>query len=88
MDLSIRLPDDIASDLETRWGDLPRRTLEALAVQAFREGLLSKPKVQRLLDLDSRIELDGFLKKNSIFLEYDEQDLEMDRRTLDEVHAR
>ncbi len=37
MDVTIHIPDDLATRLETA-GDLPRRILEALAVEEFRLG--------------------------------------------------
>jgi hypothetical protein len=39
MDVTIHIPDDLATRLGTA-GDLPRRILEALAVEEFRLGRL------------------------------------------------
>jgi len=82
MEIRINIPDDIADQLSSRWEDLPRRTLEALVASAYREGVLSGPQAQQLLGLESRMELDGFLKAAGIFLDYTEDDLAEDIRAL------
>ena len=87
MKVSIEVPDPIASQLQQRWSDLPRKTLEALVIDAYREGLVTGPQVQELLGFSSRWELDGFLKQAAVLLPYDEADLENDARTLDELLA-
>ena len=45
MKLTIELPSDIEAALEAGWGgDLPRATLEALAIESYRQELLSLGK--------------------------------------------
>ncbi|MBI3744170.1 MAG: UPF0175 family protein [Chloroflexi bacterium] len=51
MALSIEMPDDVRSALEQRWGDLSRRLTEDLAIDGYRQGLLSLSQVRRLLGL-------------------------------------
>jgi hypothetical protein len=87
MEISITVPDDIARQLGRRWEDLPRRTLEALVAGAYREGVITGPQAQQLLGLDSRMELDAFLKEAGIFLDYTEEDLAADIRALRDVTA-
>ncbi|HWX31960.1 MAG TPA: hypothetical protein VNZ53_31570 [Steroidobacteraceae bacterium] len=53
MDVTIHIPDDLAIRLETA-GDLPRRILEALAVEEFRLGRLTQPELRRLLGFATR----------------------------------
>ena len=36
MRVTIQLPDDISAALEEQWDDVPRRSLEAIAVEAYR----------------------------------------------------
>jgi hypothetical protein len=49
--IAVDVPDDIAKRLELAWGDVSRRTLEALAVEGYREGTLSREQVGRILAL-------------------------------------
>ena len=84
MNVAVELPDDIAQQLETAWQDMPRRVLEAVAVEAYRSGALSRGQVQWLLHL-SWWETEAFLKERQAYLHYDEADLEQDRAALDRV---
>ncbi len=85
MEISITLPDEIAHQIGHGWDNIPRRTLEAVITKAFEENLLSGPQVQKILGLDSRFELDAFLKQAGVHLDYGEDDLDADIRTLDEL---
>jgi predicted HTH domain antitoxin len=78
--IEIELPDDIARLLESRWGDLPRRAREAIAIEAYRSGALSQAQVQQMLQLQSRWEVDALLKKAGVYLDYSEDDLERELR--------
>ena len=84
MNVAVELPDDIAQQLETAWHDMPRRVLEAVAVEGYRSGALTHGQVQRLLQL-SWWETEAFLKERQAYLPYDEEDLEHDRAALDRV---
>jgi hypothetical protein len=87
VEISISVPDDLAEQLRSGWGDLPRHALEALAADAYREGLLTAGQVRRLLGFRTRLELDAFLKEAGAFLHYTGEDLEEDARTLDRLLA-
>ena len=82
MNVAVELPDDIAQQLETAWHDMPRRVLEAVAVEGYRSGALTHGQVQRLLQL-SWWETEAFLKERQVYLPYNEEDLEHDRAALD-----
>ena len=82
--VAIELPDDIAHQLETQWQDVPRRVLEAVAVEGYRSGVLTRGQVQRLLNL-SWWETETFLKERQAYLRYDEADLAQDHAALDRV---
>jgi predicted HTH domain antitoxin len=84
MNVAVELPDDIAKQLETAWQDIPRRVLEAVAVEGYRSGALTHGQVQRLLNL-SWWETEAFFKERQAYLHYDEADLEQDRVVLDRV---
>lgn len=78
MKVTIDLPEDIAAALKGRWDSVPRRTLEALAVEGYRTGALTETQVRRLLDLDSRFQVHALLKEHHVPLRYTEADLEND----------
>jgi len=75
MAITIELPAEIERDLETRWPDLSRKTLEALAIEGYRQGALSTGQVAHILDL-SIYETDGFLKEHGASLFDDKAELD------------
>ncbi len=88
MNISITVPDDLASQMGDRWEDLPRQALEALAAATYRSGIFSMAQVRRLLGHESRFETHAFLKQAGAYLDYTEEDLEEDLRTLGELPNR
>ena len=81
MDITIHIPDDLAARLGTA-GDLPRRALEALAVEEFRLGRLTQAELRRLLGFETRQALDAFLKAHDLYAPYSLDDLDRDRSDL------
>lgn len=79
--IAVEVPEDIAKRLEMAWRDVSRGTLEALAVEGYRDGTLSREQVGRILGL-SFGETEAFLKARQAYLAYDEEDLEKDVRGL------
>ena len=59
--VEISVPDTLLKALGSEPGDLSRKTLEALVVQAFRKGQITHAQVGELLELD-RWATDSFLK--------------------------
>jgi Uncharacterised protein family (UPF0175) len=84
MEITVRIPDDLADRLGTA-GELERRALEALALEEFRLGHLTKPELRRLLGFGTRDALDGFLKAHDVFEPYTLDDLERDRQDLQKL---
>jgi predicted HTH domain antitoxin len=82
MVVELQVPDDIAEKLVQKWADLPRSALEALAVDAYRERILTAHEVQRLLGLSSRWKTEALLKRSGADLGYTEEDLRKDAATL------
>ena len=78
MVVRITLPDDVSDRISHQRGDLSRCALEALAVESYREGLLTEAEVQRMLDLPSRWQTEEFLKSSRAYLDYTESDLRQD----------
>ena len=84
MRVTIQLPDDISAALEEQWDDVPRRSLEAIAVEAYRTGALTDSQVQ-LLGLESRVQVHALLKEHHVTLQYTAADLEDDLRAQREL---
>jgi predicted HTH domain antitoxin len=76
--LSIDMPEDVRSALEGRWGNLSRRLTENLALDGYRQGLLSMAQVRRLLGLATRWEAQEFLGSHGIPV-FDFDPAELDR---------
>jgi hypothetical protein len=78
MNLVLHIPDDFAAQLSAG-GDIEREALEALALESFRAGRLTKAELRRVLGIESRYELDGFLKAHDVYETYTLEDLERER---------
>ena len=76
--LSIDMPEDVRSALEGRCGNLWRRVTENLALDGYRQGLLSLAQVRRLLGLATRWEAQRFLGSRGIPV-FDFDPAEIDR---------
>jgi hypothetical protein len=85
MNLTVEIPDDVAKRLMALGGDLSRRALEALALEEYKLGHLTKPELRRLLGFGTRYELDGFFKAHDVFEPYTLDDLERERRDLQQL---
>jgi hypothetical protein len=81
-EITVRIPDDLARRLGAG-AQLERRVLEALALDEFKQGHLTKPELRRLLGFGTRMKLDEFLKAHDIYEPYTLEDLERERRDLD-----
>jgi hypothetical protein len=85
MEVAIHLPDDIAQQLQEKWGqDIPRHVLESVALECFRERILGESQLRRLLGFDTRFEVHAFLKQHQVPF-YTLDDLEQDRKALDRL---
>jgi chromosome segregation and condensation protein ScpB len=79
--VTIALPDELAAALASLGQDLSRSAFEALALTAYRERKITAAQLRRLLGYETRLEVDAFLKKHGVELEYTQEDLERDRET-------
>jgi len=84
MEITVRIPDDLADRLGTA-GELERRALEALALEEYKLGRLTKPELRRLLGFGTRDALDGFLKAHDVAEQYTLDDLERERQDLQKL---
>ncbi|HEX7680774.1 MAG TPA: UPF0175 family protein [Thermoanaerobaculia bacterium] len=80
--IAVELPEEIAKRLESAWRDVSRGALEAVALEGYRDGTLTRDQVGQLLG-SSLWETEAFLKQRQAYLQYTEEDLNHDRRDLD-----
>ena len=83
MEVTFQIPDELASCVMNT-GDLPRRALEAFALEELRAGRITEVELRKMLGL-ARIELDGFLKAHDIYPDYTIEDFERERQALKEL---
>lgn len=67
MEITLRIPDDFARLLGTT-GEIERRALEALALEEFKRGHLTKPELRRLLGIEVEDALDAVLQAHGASL--------------------
>jgi Uncharacterised protein family (UPF0175) len=70
MQLTVDIPDDIASRLSATGVDLSRRALESFAIEELKSGRITERELKRLLGFGTRWQLDGFLKAHGVFDDY------------------
>jgi predicted HTH domain antitoxin len=80
--IAVDIPDLIARMLKNAWHDVSRGALEAVALEGYRDGTLSRDQVGQLLGF-SLWETEAFLKQRHAYLQYAEEDLASDRRDID-----
>ena len=65
MEVRFRIPDDVAQHLSAAGADLPRRALEALALEGYRGQSLTLYQVSEMLGF-SRVETEDFLGQHGV----------------------
>lgn len=75
--ITISLPAKIAANIATDDGVLSRKTLEALAIESYREGDLSIGQLAEVLGF-SVLEAEEFLSSKDVPLNYSLSDFEKD----------
>ena len=81
MQVHLEIPEDLAKQLAPTPGDLTRAAIEAIALEGVRSGKLTVSQGRRLLGLESRYEMDGFLKAHGVFLDLTLDDVRRDSDT-------
>lgn len=61
MNVTLKIPDELAAGLGIEAPALPQALLEAFSVEGYREGRMSAKQVRLLLGHDSRWETEDFL---------------------------
>lgn len=78
MNLTLEIPDELASLICTPGVDVSRRALEALALEEYKAARISKAQLRRLLGFGTRHELDGFLKAHDVWIDATIEDVHRD----------
>ncbi len=78
MDVHLEVPEEFARQLASDPEGLARVALEALAAEGVRSGKLSAFQARTLLGIQSRNEMDGFLKARGVFLDLTLKDVQKD----------
>ena len=65
MEVTLKIPDDIAEKLSAAGGDVPRRILEAPALEGYRAQTLTLYQVSEMLGF-TRVETEDFLGKHHV----------------------
>ena len=63
MNVMVPIPDDLAARFGSE-AELGRRVVEALALEEYRAGRLTRPELRQVLGIATPGELDGFLKEH------------------------
>jgi len=87
MDVAFSIPDRLADRLERRWDDLPKRALESIVADAYREEVLTLGEVREALGHSTRLETEQFLKDRGILLEMTDKELGDDARAAREARS-
>ena len=82
MNVTVEIPDELASQMSAAGADLSRRVLEAFALEEYKADRISKAQLRRLLGFETRYELDGFLKAHEVWVNYTIDDLRQEVATL------
>jgi predicted HTH domain antitoxin len=84
MEITLRIPDELARSLGTEGVDLSRRSLQALAIDGFRHRDLTQFQVGQLLGL-SRVETEDFLARHVDLYDYDPAELDREVKFLENI---
>lgn len=85
MQLTIELPDDVASQLQSM--NAERRVLELIVADHYRQGRMGAGEVRQQLNFASRWETYEFLKREKAYLPYTEEDLEKDKLAIEHSYG-
>lgn len=81
MQITLEIPDELASPLVLPGQDPARAALEAMGLEAYRHRRITGYQLRCLLGISSRYELDGFLKEHQVE-KYTIKDFEQDLATI------
>ena len=83
--MNIPIPADLEHRLQPYLSQISRCALEAIALEAYTNRLMSAAEVQALLQLPSHLATDAFLKQHGAIRSLSLEDIQQDIQTLDRV---
>jgi len=83
--VTINLPDDFLAAVKIKQRELPDFVKKILAVELYREGLLSLGKAAELAGASNKWEMLTILNERKVPLHYTAEDAEDDLKTLKKV---
>ena len=86
MQVTVDIPDDLASCLVPSGHDAARSLLEESAAAAYRDRRLTMEQLRRLLGMETRMDVNAFLLQHGIS-DYTVKDLDQDLATLRKLQA-
>jgi predicted HTH domain antitoxin len=86
-EITISVPVEIAANLAIDENDLSRKTLEALAIEGYREGHLSIGQLAEMLG-QSVLEAEEFLQMKGVPSNYELTDFKDDLKTTNALNRR
>jgi Uncharacterised protein family (UPF0175) len=81
MNVHLEIPEEFAQYLASDASGLARAALEALAAEAVRSGKLTVFQAGGLLGIQSRYDMDGFLKAHGVLFDLTLEDVQKDSDT-------
>ncbi|WP_353933346.1 UPF0175 family protein (plasmid) [Okeanomitos corallinicola TIOX110] len=81
MQITIEIPEDIGNQLQQNWQDLPQKILETLAIEAYRNGIMTAEQIQQVLKFDSLSKTQKFLNQSQVSLNYNQDNLGQAQQT-------
>jgi hypothetical protein len=83
MQVTLDIPDDLAAQFIPAGQDAARAVLEDALVEAYREDRISGRQLMEALGIETRYELDGFLKARHVYIEYTWDELQRERLAME-----
>ena len=83
MQVTLDIPDSLATQIAPEGQSLSRALLEAALIQAYREDRLTGHELMVALGLETRYELDGVLKAHQVWIEYTPEMMAADQKYQD-----
>jgi hypothetical protein len=80
--VDVHIPVALADRLGGPGPGLDRRALEALAIAAYQSGELTAYELRLMLGIETRYELDGFLKERGVYEPVTLEDIHREVETL------
>ena len=88
VEITLKIPDELARQVTPEGGDPARVALEALALEGYRAERLSESAVRQMVGFETRMQVHAFLKQHGVYFHYDIADLEQDTVTAEKLRGR